>query len=418
MTQNLKKISGSAVSFRFSVDAGDIEKAKKKVLQKLRAEVRVKGFRQGTAPDDMIIEYVGMERITFEAMNRAVEEKYLSFLNENKIRPVNTPHLKVADEAKIPLEVSGEVEIFPEVEIGNYQKIKLSPVKIEVTEKEVTDVMVSIMREMGLTKTVDRPAQKGDTVNINFEGKDDKGTPVEHTKGENIPFVVGSGHFLEDLEKACIGMKAGEEKKKVKVSFPKTYHSTEIAGKSLFFDIKINSVAEVSVEHLDEEALERITGQKKKKEEFKEEVHGIVKRNKEAQAKKKQIEEYQERLLKLVRADMPVSWITREADMRMEEIKHSPRFKHDPESFWKTLNKKEEDLLKEFRKEAEKNLLVFLALSEIVRKENIELDKDEIKQAEMRAKERGGEYEQEFQSAVLHLKIDKYLEGVTLTKET
>jgi len=53
-----------------------------------------------------------------------------------------------------------------------------------------------------------------------------------------------------------------------------------------------------------------------------------------------------------------------------------------------------------------------------VRKENIELDKDEIKQAEMRAKERGGEYEQEFQSAVLHLKIDKYLEGVTLTKET
>ena len=115
---------------------------------------------------------------------------------------------------------------------------------------------------------------------------------------------------------------------------------------------------------------------------------------------------------------MPVSWITREADMRMEEIKHSPRFKHDPESFWKTLNKKEEDLLKEFRKEAEKNLLVFLALSEIVRKENIELDKDEIKQAEMRAKERGGEYEQEFQSAVLHLKIDKYLEGVTLTKET
>ncbi len=417
MTQNLRKISGSAVSFRFSVESEDIAKAKKKVLNKLRDEIRINGFRQGSAPDEMIIEDIGAERITFEAMNRAVEEKYISFLNENKVRPVNTPHLKVADEAKIPLEVSGEVEVFPEVEIGNYQKIKLSPVKKEVTEKEVTELMESIMREMGLSKVVDRTAKKGDTININFEGKDDKGNPVEHTSGENIPFVAGSGHFLEDLEKACIGMKAGEEKKKVKVSFPKTYHSSEIAGKSLYFDIKVNSVAEVLAEHLDTEGLERITGQKKTKEVFREEVHGIVKRNKEAQGKKKQIEEYQERLLKLVRADLPVSWITREADMRMEEIKHSPRFKHDPENFWKVLGKKEEDLQKGFCKEAEKNLLVFLALSEIVRKEALELDKDELKQAEIRARQRGGDYEQEFQNAVLHLKIDKYLEGVTLSKE-
>ncbi|MCF7906140.1 trigger factor [Candidatus Gracilibacteria bacterium] len=421
MAQNLKKISGSKISFQFSVEAEDIKRARKKVLDRLRRDVSLKGFRKGSAPDAMVVESVGEQRVSFESINEALEEKYLLFLKENKIQPVSAPDLKVGDWQKMPLEVKGEVEVFPEVDPGNYKKITMSASAVKVEEKEVDEVIENIMREAGLGKEVARAAQKGDLLKVDFSGADNKGNAVPNTDGKEVPFVLGSGQFLPDLEKACEGMKAGEEKKGIKVKFPSNYHSETMAGKTLLFTLKLHSVTEVSVDSLDEKGIEQITQRKKTKKEFREEVKGMVQRNKEDQEKKKQIGEYNEALLKTVKADLPASWITKEVEMRMHELKNSPQYKHDPEAFWKAIGKKEEDIKKQFAKDAEKNLLVFLALSKITELEGIELDKDEMKKAELLAQHRMSQgqaqnNDQEIQSVALQLRIDKYLEGVRLSK--
>lgn len=421
MSSDFKKISGSRISFALTIDQKDVDHAKKKVLDDLRKDVSLKGFRKGQAPDEMIIKQFGPERIAFEAFNGAVDKRYQEFVIKNKLQPVASPEVDFSDMKKMPVEMKVEVEVFPEISLGDYKKIKLSSLKIEVKDKEIDETIESFMKEANAGKEVDRKAKKGDLLEIDFAGKDEKGEVIPNTKGEKVALMLGSGQFLPDLEKAYEGMKVGEEKT-VKVKFPKDYPAAEMAGKSIPFDIKLHAVKEISATSLDESVIEKMTGKKKKIEEFRKDIAQIVERNKRDQEKRKKIGEYNEKLLKTVKFDLPQSWINREVDMRMHDIKNHPQFKHDPENFWKQIGKKEEDLKKEFAKRAEGDLKVFLSLSEIIKQENVELDKDELRKAELithnrvsqNGQEGGINMEEELQRTILNMRIDKYLEGLML----
>ena len=420
MSAPFKKLSHSKISFSFSIEEEDIKKSEKAVIDHFRGEVKAQGFRKGKAPDKVVIEYIGIDRLKYEALNTAVDKKYRDFIMEHKIQPVAAPKIDFSDVKKTPIEIKAEVEVFPEIEVKGYDKIKMTPLKISVDAKEVEETIEHIMSDMKLQKTVKRASEEGDLVEVDFVGKDKKGETIPNTEGKAVPFVIGSGQFLPDLEKAYEGMKAGEEKKAVKVKFPKEYQAKDLAGTSVPFDIKMNSVGEVSAKHIDEKMIEKIVGRKKKIEEFKKDIEQMVERNKRNEEKKKKIGEYNEKLLKTTKADLPSSWIDRECEMRLEEVKQSPQYAHDPETFWKAIGKKEDDLKKQFAKDAGANLTVFLALSEIVKLEKIELDKDETTKAGLIVDQRMSQMgeqanrEEELQKTVLNLKIDKYLEGLML----
>ncbi len=421
MSTPFKKLSHSKVSFSFFVEEADIKKAEKTVLDHFRSAVKAQGFREGKAPDKVVLDHIGQDRLTYEALNTAIDKKYRDFLVEHKIQPVSAPKIDVSDIKKHPIEIKAEVETFPEIIIEGYQKIKMSPIKVNVEKKEVEETIEHIMKDMKLQKPVKRSAAKGDMIEVDFCGKDKEGKTIPNTEGKSVPFVIGSGQFLPDLEKAYEGMKAGDEKKAVSVKFPKEYPAKDLAGKAVPFDIKLVSVGEISAKHLDETMIEQITGRKKKVEEFYKDIEQMVERNKRSEERKKKIGEYNEKLLKTVKADLPASWITRECEMRMEEVKQSPQYTHDPEMFWKAVGKKEEELKKQFEKDAHANLTVFLALSEIIKKENIQLDKDEMIKAglitDQHMNRHGGKgnREEELQKTILNLKIDKYFEGLMLS---
>ncbi|MCF7918119.1 trigger factor [Candidatus Gracilibacteria bacterium] len=421
MTDHFKKISGSRVSFSLSIEQKDIDVANKKVLENFQKYTNIKGFRKGQVPLDIIKKEVGEDRLGLEAVQTAIDKKYQNFIKENRLQPTAAPHVNFSDLKKIPIEVKIEVELFPEIDLGNYQKIKLSPIKVEANDKEIDETMETFMKEAGVGVLVDRKSKKGDILEIDFEGKNEKGETIPNTKGEKVSLLLGSGRFLPDLEAAYEGMKAGESKKAVKVGFPKDYPAPDMAGKKIPFDIKVHSVKEISSKNINEELIEKIVGKKKKIDEFRKDISLIVERNKHDQEKQKQIAQYSATLVKTVKIDLPQSWIDREVEGRLQNIKNDPHFKHDPESFWKHIGKKEVDLKKEFEKQAEKDLKVFLALSHIIEKEHVELDKDELHKAELIAHNRlsknnsgGVDYEEEIQKTILNLKIDKYIDGLML----
>ena len=280
MSAPFKKLSHSKVSFSFSIEEADIKKAEKAVLDHFRGEVKAQGFRKGKAPDKVVIEHIGVDRLAYEALNTAVDKKYRDFVIANKLQPVAAPKIDFSDIKKKPVEIKAEIEIFPEVTIDGYAKIKISPLKVTVEAKEIDETIEHIMQDMKLQKVVKRAAEKGDLAEVDFCGKDKKGETIPNTEGKAVPFVLGSGQFLPDLEKAYEGMKAGEEKKAVKVKFPKEYQAKDLAGTTVLFDIKMNSVGEVSAKHLDETMIEQITGRKKKLDEFKKDIEQMVERNK------------------------------------------------------------------------------------------------------------------------------------------
>jgi trigger factor len=409
-----KKLSGSRLSFTLTIPEEAIKKSHKKTIDQFRKHVAVKGFRKGHAPEEVVISSVGLERISFDAMNRAVDEAYQQFIATHKLRPIQVPKVDVKDFKKKPLEVEVEVEVYPEIELGDYKKIKIEKLKVEVTDQEVEDVLETLMTDAKLGKEVKREAKKKDLVTVDFAGKDKKGDIIPNTEGKNHPFRLGFNHFLEDLEKGIEGMKIGEEKE-VKVKFPKDYHGKDLAGNTIPFTVKLHKVEEISAKNITDADVAKITGENQSVKEFKEQIKTIITGNKTKTERKKKQEEYSEKFLKYVKADLPESWVIGEVESRLENLKSSPQYQHDPENFWKAVGKTEEALKKEFHSQAEQDLKVFLGLNLLVEQEKVELGKEEIMKISQRLKKMNHEEaERHLEKAMIDAKIDKFLDGIIL----
>lgn len=407
-----KQISGSRVEFQLEISEETIKKAHKLAIESFRKNVSVKGFRKGHVTDEVVIQSVGLERVSYEAMNRAIDSEYREFLMKNEISPVSPPEVDVKDWEKKPLKVKCSVEVYPEIKLGDFKKIKVDPINVKVDDKELDEVIATIMSDSQLGKKVDRAAKKGDVVVIDFLGRGKDGSVLPRTDGKEQRVRLGMGHFLEDLEKGIIGMKAGEEKKNIKVKFPKDYHGTDMAGKTVPFEVTVHAVEELLVKDFDEAMIEKVTGQKKTVEQFREDLKNMIIGNKTQTEKKKVMEAYQVKLVKMTKCELPESWIAGELASRMEKLKTSPQFLHDPEAFWKQMGKTEESLKKEFRVSAEESLKSYLALVEAVKQSETILTDDELKEAQHEAGHapENVSKEQALEKAVLSRKIDKFLE--------
>ncbi|MBT6832188.1 trigger factor [bacterium] len=414
-----QKMSDSRVSFSFKIEEKDIDEAKKKVMQRYRSRVSLSGFRKGKAPDHAVVGAVGLEQISFDALNEAVGEKYHDFVTTNALSPIAAPKTDFPAPGKMPMVVKVEVEIFPAIVLGDYKKLKMELPKVEIKESEVDDVIETILSDMQLGKKVDRAVKMKDLVEIDFAGKDEKGNVLPRTEAKNHRVRIGFGHFLPDLEKGMVGMKIGAEKI-LKVKFPKNYHAPEMAGKNVNFDVKLHTVEEISAKNLEENMLEKITGAKKTIEEFRKDVKNLITKNKTDSMKKEKVTEFYGKFVKLVKGDLPKSWIAREVDGRLEQLKASPQFQHDPEAFWKNVGKTEPAMRKEFESTSERDLRTMLGMTELVKKENVELDRDEQKQALELAQSRLGEdskpeeLDRMLEQVTYDLKIDKYLTGIMI----
>ena len=412
-----KKLPASRVRFELMVEESDVSEAKKKVLERARAQVTIKGFRKGHAPDDAVLGAVGAQRIAFDALNQAVDDAYWAFIQEQKIRPVAAPKVDMPEKPDMPMKLTVEVDVFPEVELKDYTKIKVEKISVEVKDEQIDETIGKILAQMQMGETVDRAAKSGDMLTVDFRGKDKHGETLPNTDAEKSPLHLGSGQYLADLEKAFEGMKAGDEKKDVPVKFPKEYPSKDFAGKKVPFDIKVHEVKELKTKDLKPEIIQAVTGSEKTEEEFRADIRKMMEDQEKNKVFGEAVGKYQVQLLKYAKVDLPASWIEQEVESRLHRLKAHPQYAQDPEAFWKGVGKTEKDFRKEFESKATDDLKVYLILSQIVAKEDISLDKDEeaaLEQSIAMQKERNPKFsvEAETEKERLSRKIDKYLRGL------
>jgi trigger factor len=113
---------------------------------------------------------------------------------------------------------------------------------ISASTKEVNDMRESLVdRDRGV-KTVDRPANKDDTVVINFQSTID-GKPFEGGTAFGQYLRLGSGTFIANFEDQLVGVKAGE-KRTVSVKFPDDYQEESLKGKDSKFEVLCLKVKE------------------------------------------------------------------------------------------------------------------------------------------------------------------------------
>ncbi len=357
----------------------DIKKHLEKAVHKLSSEIKIKGFRPGKAPLEMVKDIVGEEKVWQEACYEAINETYLEIIKKETFDIISAPKLEIIKmKANEPLVYKALVSVVPEVVLPDYKKkakevlIEKKEIKVEV--EEVNKAIDSIRSSRAKAVRVSRAAKNGDEVVISFQGKID-GIAQEGLKREKMPIILGETKLIKDFEDAIIGAKEGEKKNFIlKMPF------TEGGHKDVEFNLEIIAVNERELPEANDE-FSKSLGDFSGIDDMKKKIKEGIKLEKEDKENKRIRVRIIEEISKDTSVDVPQILIDKVTENMLHEFKN--QFTQNGESFNDYLaksEKTEEQIKKAWENQAEKRIITSLILLEIAKKENIEVTEEELEE--------------------------------------
>jgi len=209
-------------------------------LRDLTKTANVRGFRKGKVPLAVIKQQFGGQ-VHGDAVSELIRQGYSDAVNKENLRPASNPRIEpIQMEPGNDLKFAAVIEVMPEVTVKPVESVQIERPTAEVSEADVDTMLESMRRQRVTYEAVDRPAQKGDRVMVDFAGRVD-GVAFDGGTGTDMAVVIGAGRAIADFENAIIGMSKGETKT-APVKFPDNYGAKELAGKNAEFDLTAKSV--------------------------------------------------------------------------------------------------------------------------------------------------------------------------------
>ena len=311
--KNVDKKEKNIAVFEVETDAAEFEKAVNDAYLKNRSSISIPGFRKGKAPRAVIEGMYGREVFYQEAMDELAPAAYEFGMKESGLKVVGTPSVKdlnVSDERTVCY--SFEVSLYPEVTLGQYKGLEAEKPEASVSDEEVeNELNATRKRNARMLDIDDRPAQMGDTANIDFDGFLN-GERFDGGKAEGYSLELGSNSFVPGFEEQVVGMQIGEEKE-LNITFP-TEYAPELAGKDVVFKVKLNSLTMPELPELDDEFAKDVS-EFDTLEEYKADVRAKLLKNKTDRAESAFKSEILRQAAENVQAEIPAVMI----DEKVEE---------------------------------------------------------------------------------------------------
>ena len=368
--------NGNQATVVVEIDKELMESGVNKAYMKARKSIMIPGFRKGKAPRKMIESMYGAHVFYEDGLEEIFPQIYDFAIASQDFKAIGRPTLKdmqIGDDNIVTLTLT--TEVYPEVTLGQYKGLEVEKAEAEVSDAQVQAELDRMAENVASTETVDRPAQMGDTVNIDFEGFDN-GVPFDGGKGENHDLKLGSGSFVPGFEEQLVGMSAGEEKD-IDITFPEDYHK-DLAGKAVIFHVKVNKVTVTMVPEQDDEFAKDVSSF-----ETLEELKADI-RTKAIAEQEKQIQSAfetaaVEKAAENTTVDMPEALVERELDSQMERFAYQLQMSgYSMEQYAKMMGGDVNTMRKAFRPTAEKQAKVSVTLEKIVEVEGITVSDEEI----------------------------------------
>jgi len=232
-------------------DAVVLEKMESR-LKSLAREVKVAGFRPGKVPAKIVQKLYG-DRVRSEITGDLIESSFHEALQQENLVPAGQPHIEPVD-IQEKFEYIAEFEVYPEISLGGIAQLQISRPISSVTEADIDNMLEKLREQKKTWQIVERPAETGDQVTINFSGVAD-GENFTNGKTENFTVEIGGGQMIPGFEAQLTGLSAGSSKT-FTIDFPENYNNAQLAGKNAEFDIEVLSVAAGVLPPLDPEFIQ------------------------------------------------------------------------------------------------------------------------------------------------------------------
>ncbi|HLE40519.1 MAG TPA: trigger factor [Nitrospirota bacterium] len=317
MRSAVENISTVKKKITIEVPQDDVAKEREKAVAKVAKKAKLPGFRPGKAPRSVVERHYG-EDIQADVMNKLIADAYFQAVQEHKISPVDLPEISdVSLDKGSPLSFSATVEVRPNIELGTYDGIEVKEEPLTVSDEELEQT-INRLREMyaQLEVVEGRPAEKGDSIIIDFEGFRE-GKSIAGAKASDHMLTLGSGNLIPGFEDQLVGVNKGEAKE-ISVSFPADYTNKDLAGKDAVFKVMVKEIKRAVMPEVNDDFAKDIGNHNTV-----EELRARVKEDMEARKRDELASSQREELLsKLVDAhtfDVPPGMVERELQAMMKQ---------------------------------------------------------------------------------------------------
>jgi len=371
MQVSLETTQGLERRLTITVEAASVDTEVKNRLRQLSKTQRIDGFRPGKVPVAVILKRYGAA-VRQEVAGELMQRHYFEAVVAEKVNPAGMPQLAVVknDEGS-DLEFTATFEVYPEVEVANLDKIKIEKPVVEVTDKDLDEMLVTLQKQHATFKEVKRKSKKSDRVTIDFTGSID-GEEFEGGKAEDFVLALSEERMIPGFEKQIVGQKAGEEFT-IEVTFPEDYHAENLKGKAASFVINLKKVEDQVLPELTDEFAGKFGVSEGGIESLKADVRKNMERELSQNVKNNVKQQVIDGLVEVNELEVPASLAKGEIDVLREQAMQRFGGQVDPAN----MPQLPDDL---FEEQAKRRVKVGLLLGEVIKTNKLEADDARVKE--------------------------------------
>ncbi|MER7685952.1 trigger factor [Streptomyces sp. NPDC097610] len=397
MKSAVENLNPTRVRLTVEVPFEELKDSLDAAYKKINQQVTVKGFRKGKIPARVIDQRFGRGAVLEEAVNDALPKFYTEAVNEAELNVLGQPEVDITElKDGETLNFTAEVDVRPTIEIPDYSGIEVEVDAVEVDDEDVEKAVEELRERFASTSPVERAAQDGDVVTIDLEAKVD-GEVLEDGVASDVSYTIGSGELLDGIDEAVKGLEAGGE-----ATFASELKGGSAAGKEAEVTVKVTQVAARELPELDDD-FAQLASEFDTLDELKADSRKRLENMKQYDQATQAQERVLEKLLELVEVPVPEKLLEDEINTRKHNLEHHQlgQMGLDLAKYLEIQGKTEEEFDAETKEAAVKGIKTQFVLDELVNKEKLNVNQEELTEHLMRRAASSGMSPDQFAQAVV-----------------
>ncbi len=250
VNSTVEKLSPTRVKLHITVTPDELRPSITHAYEHIAQDVQIPGFRKGKVPAPIIDQRIGRTAVLEHAVSEGLDGFYREAVTANELRVLGRPSAEVTEwpsdkDFSGDLAVEVEVDVRPDFELPALEGTTLEVDAVEVDEAAVEEELDRLRARFGTLVTVDRPAAKGDFVELDLVATIDDN---EIDRAEGVSYELGSGELLEGIDEAIDSLTAGED-----TTFRSKLVGGDHAGEEAEVSVSVKAVKERELPEADDD---------------------------------------------------------------------------------------------------------------------------------------------------------------------
>ena len=370
MKYKVKKIGDFESSIEITVDFDDLEEKKDEAISKISKSLKVKGFRPGKIPKNIVVREVGEEYVLEEAIDLYLPGQIFEILNKEEISPAVRPVIKDLKKEKKSYKIEVLITLWPKLSKLPKLNQTVQVESIEPTEEEINEQIERIKLQFGEVEKVDRPAKESDYLLLNISGLEN-GNELKDFNYQDYLYELGSALLTPSLDSKLEGVSSG--------AIIKFNDDIPALGKSnIEVSVLVKEIKEKIMPELTDDWVSSVTEFDSVKE-MNEELYKNIQN-----VKKRQIaNQYQglltSKLIEESKLELPEQLVIAEMDSILQNFMNELQQNNIKiEDYLQITGLTEETLQEDLKNQATRNLSMVVILDKVVEDQELKLDENEV----------------------------------------